>query len=204
MDILQSISLLYDSVPIKGPKLKKMDRNALPDSFLRSPMTFFDGAAQRNSCGCGVYIIINEHLYYRLSQNAGLGTNSMAEAKALVGLLAFCVYSDIRSISIFGDSKSMVDHVNGNSLIRCPHLAGWMNRIMFFGVSWKAAPSGTSTGPGTRQRTACPRRVFSLARVHGPWRFQRTESLFSFRTSAFRVSDFSLFVLMICIWSSPF
>lgn len=124
MDILQNISLLLGSVPKESPKMKKSNRNGSPDPLLRPPLAFFDEAANRNSCGCGVFIIISEHLHYRLAWNAGNGTNNMAETMALAGLLAFCIYFDIHSISIFGDSKLLVDHVNGKCIIRCPHLAG--------------------------------------------------------------------------------
>lgn len=82
--------------------------------------------------GCGVVIIMDEYLHYNMSWNVGMGTNSLAEAKALARLLAFCIFLDIISISIFGDSKTMADHVNVNCLIKCPHLTHWLDRIMFF------------------------------------------------------------------------
>lgn len=56
----------------------------------------------------------------------------MAKARALAGLLAFCIFFDIHAISIFGVSKTMIDHVKGTSHVRSPHLAGWMDRIMSF------------------------------------------------------------------------
>jgi len=75
---------------------------------------------------------MDENLHYYLSWNAGRGTNSLAEAKALAGLLAFCSFFDIHPISIFRDSKSMVDHVNGISHILCLHLTCWLDKIMFY------------------------------------------------------------------------
>lgn len=131
-DILQHIILIYDFVLKKLPKLKVVNRNGQVVSLFRSPRAFFDGATQQNSCGCGVFIIMDENFQYSLSWNAGKGTNSMAEAKALAGLLAFCIFFNIHSISIYGESKTMVDHVNGKSFIKCPHLVDWMDRIMFF------------------------------------------------------------------------
>lgn len=53
---------------------------------------FFDGADQQNTCGCGVHIIMDEKLQYFISWNGGKGTNSMAEARALAGLLALCIF----------------------------------------------------------------------------------------------------------------
>lgn len=40
MDITQNISLLLGSVPKKSPKMKKSNRNGLPDPLLRPPMAF--------------------------------------------------------------------------------------------------------------------------------------------------------------------
>lgn len=43
-------------------------------------------------CGCGVHVIMDEKLQYFLSWNSGNGSNSLAEARALAGLLVFCVF----------------------------------------------------------------------------------------------------------------
>ena len=80
---------------------------------------------------------MDDKLQYFLSWNGGIGSISMAEARALAGLLAFCVFFDIQSISIYGDSKSMIDHVSGECHISCPHLSGWLNRIMYFWSNMK-------------------------------------------------------------------
>lgn len=55
----------------------------------------------------------------------------MAEVMALAGLLTFCIFCDIHFVSIYGDSKIMVDYVMGKCRINCPHLAGWMDIIMY-------------------------------------------------------------------------
>lgn len=96
------------------------------------PCAFFDGAEQRSVCGCGVHIIMDKDLQFYISWNGAMGTNSLAEARALAGLLAFSIFCDIQAISIFGDSKSVVDHVLGSCLIKSPHLAGSMDQIMYF------------------------------------------------------------------------
>lgn len=110
----------------------------MPDDIsIAAPCAFFDGAEQNNICGCGVHIIMDDKLQYFLSWNGGIGSNNMAEARALAGLLAFCVFFYIQSISIYGDSKSMIDHVRGICHINCPHLSGWLNRIMYFWSNMK-------------------------------------------------------------------
>jgi len=75
---------------------------------------------------------MDEELQYFISWNGGKGTNSSAEARALAGLLAFCIFFSIQAISILGDSNTMIDHVNGTCHIKNPLLVGWMDRIMLF------------------------------------------------------------------------
>lgn len=99
--------------------------------FSSAPRAFFDGVALNDSCGCGDHIIMDEDLHYLISWNAGKGTNSSVEAISLAGLLSFCICFDIHSMSIYGDSKIMVDHVIGKCCISYPHLTGWMDRIMY-------------------------------------------------------------------------
>eukprot|EP00253_Pinus_taeda_P024937 PITA_24937 len=130
--ILQHIISIYASVPLNQLKMKKGRIKEKELSLNRVPCAFFDGAEQQNNCGCGVHIIMNEQLQYFISWNGGEGTNSLAEARAFTSLLAFSVFYDIQQISVYGDSKAIIDHAMGACHIRCPHLAGWMDRIMFF------------------------------------------------------------------------
>lgn len=74
---------------------------------------------------------MDEELQFLISWNGGTGSNCMAEARALAGLLAFCVFFDLPAISIYGDSKSVIDHVIDACIIRSPHIVGWMDRITF-------------------------------------------------------------------------
>lgn len=66
------------------------------------PAAFFDGAEQSKRCGCGVHIILDDKMQYHLSWSGGSGTNNLAEARALAGLLAFCSFLEIQDISIWG------------------------------------------------------------------------------------------------------
>lgn len=131
MGIVQSISSLFESIPEKPPKEKRSNPNMdelCRDKFLR---VFFDGAAQNYSCGCGIHIILDENTQYFISWNGGKRSSCKAEAMALVGLLSFCIFFNIQSVLIFGDSKVMVDFALGRIHISNPYLAGWMNRIVF-------------------------------------------------------------------------
>lgn len=83
-------------------------------------------------CGCGVHIIMDDKVQYHLSWSGGRGTNNLAEARALAGMLSFCSFLEIQDISIYGDSKVMIDHIRGTCHINYPHLTGWLARSMHF------------------------------------------------------------------------
>lgn len=75
-------------------------------------------------------LLWNENLQYFLSWRGGNGS-----AWLKLGLLQDCLLSVcflIFKTFQFIDSKSMIDHVRGACHISCPHLNGWMERIMFF------------------------------------------------------------------------
>lgn len=128
---LNLIISLHDGLSFKSHRRNKNCNTEAVVPHRNPPCAFFDGAEQSNICGCGVHVIMDEELQYFIAWNGGHGTNSLAEARALAGLLAFCVFFGIKNISIFGDSKTMIDHVNGACHIRCPHLAGWLDRIKY-------------------------------------------------------------------------
>jgi len=131
MGIVQIISSFFESIAEKPPK-EKWSIPFLDDLCCDSfPRAFFDGAAQNYSCGCGIHIILDENTQYFISWNGGKGSSCKAEAMALTGLLSFCIFFSIQSVLVFGDSKVMVDFVRGKIDIHNPHLAGWMNRIVF-------------------------------------------------------------------------
>jgi len=54
---------------------------------------------------------------------------------ALLGLLFFVSFLNILFLSIYGDSKIIIDHVLGKYSIKNQILLGWMERIEFF---WKS------------------------------------------------------------------
>lgn len=66
--------------------------------------------------------------------NGGYGTINKAETMALHGLLLFCTFMDICPIKVYGDSKSIIEHVKGNHHIKNDCLSGWLERIA---VLWK-------------------------------------------------------------------
>lgn len=82
----------------------------------------------------------NENNQFFTHWNGGKGTNSKAEAMALEGLLKLYIFLNIHDVSVFGDSKVMVDFVSGKNHISMPHLVGWTNRINFY---WGSLQGGS-------------------------------------------------------------
>lgn len=71
MGTLQSITSLFDSLPEKPLKEKRPNPNMNVLSHNMLPRAYFDGAAQNNSCGCGIHIIMDENTQYLISWNGG-------------------------------------------------------------------------------------------------------------------------------------
>jgi len=90
---------------------------------------FFDGAAQRGSCACGVFISMSEDLHFSIYWNGGCASNNKAEAMALVGLLRFNSFLNRQMLQIYGDSKNIIDQASGKLINKNPMLTGWINRI---------------------------------------------------------------------------
>jgi len=74
---------------------------------------------------------MDKKLKFLISWNAGTGSFRLVEAKALAGVLAFCVFFDVQAISIFGNSRQLIDHINGVFHIRIPLMTDWLDKIMF-------------------------------------------------------------------------
>lgn len=132
MDIFSSISSIFESIPQSSPKMPLQKECGIQQAQSVIPRAFFDGAEQEGQCGCRVHIVVNELCSFQLFWNGGSGSNSKAEAMALAGLLHFCLFLNLQGVSIFDDSKVLVDSLNGKVFIRNPQLLGWIERINFF------------------------------------------------------------------------
>lgn len=93
------------------------------------PIAYFDGAAQRNICACGIHIIPEEGQSCDIYWNEDPGSNSKLEIMALAGLIVFSDFLGIKNLHIYGDSKVTIEHVLSKSRIRNIHLSGWLNWI---------------------------------------------------------------------------
>lgn len=117
------INSSHDVLPNRAHGSDNLSKQVGNEPLFSYPAAFFDGAEQSKRCGCGVHIILDDKMQYHLSWSGGRGTNNLAEARALAGLLAFCSFLEIQDISIYGDSKIMVDHIRGSCHIDYPHLS---------------------------------------------------------------------------------
>jgi len=146
---------------------------------------------------------MDEKLQYFLSWNGGSGSNSLAEARALAGLLAFCVFFGIQNISIYGDSKSMIDHVTGACHISCPHLSGWMDKIMYFWRNMKQCSIHYIFRSQNVQADRLSKKGLSL----GSWSMMVSDGERSCFIQDFSIPglwSFLFILLLICYSASPF
>ncbi|WP_305821942.1 ribonuclease HI family protein [Massilia brevitalea] len=76
---------------------------------------WFDGSAKPNPgrCGIGVRLIGPNGAAVELSQAAGYGNSSEAEYRALILLLETAVAHGAGPLTVYGDSRVVIDDVNG-------------------------------------------------------------------------------------------
>lgn len=76
---------------------------------------WFDGSAHPNPGNCGIGALLKgpggEHV--EISRAAGYGNSSEAEYRALIALLEAAVHCGANGITIYGDSKVVIDDLNG-------------------------------------------------------------------------------------------
>ena len=92
-------------------------------------MGYFDGASNNSSYGLGMVVNLNKDHYFSLSLGGGQGTNSKAELLSLYGLLQFAAYIGISDISICGDSKALIEWMNGNFNLQVFLIKQWYQKV---------------------------------------------------------------------------
>lgn len=100
-----------------------------PSPPLLFPRAHFDGAAKDGNCACGVFISFSKDHHFSIFWNGGRGTNNKAEVMTLHGLLFFYSFMEFGPLKVYGDSKAIIDHVNGLQKITKDNLTGWLHRI---------------------------------------------------------------------------
>jgi ribonuclease HI len=77
---------------------------------------WFDGSAHPNPGNCGIGALLTGPAGERIeiSRPAGYGNSSEAEYRALIALLEAAVRAGAHGLTIYGDSKVVIDDMNGS------------------------------------------------------------------------------------------
>jgi ribonuclease HI len=91
-------------------------RQARHDGKPTAWRAWFDGSAHPNPGQCGIGAVLKGPGDQRveISRAAGYGNSSEAEYRALIALLEAAVQNDAHGLTIYGDSKVVIDDVNGS------------------------------------------------------------------------------------------
>jgi ribonuclease HI len=86
------------------------------DSKTTAWRAWFDGSAHPNpgNCGIGALLIGPAGQRIEISRAAGYGNSSEAEYRALIALLEAAVACGAHGLTVFGDSKVVIDDLNGS------------------------------------------------------------------------------------------
>ena len=76
-------------------------------------------------------------MYISISMGGGQGSNTKDELMSLYGLLQFSAFIDISNISIFGDSKVLIEWMNGLFNLQVLSLNQWCQKVQDLRRSFK-------------------------------------------------------------------
>lgn len=109
------------------PCHKDASRRIRPHS-ISLPALFFHGACRGGVIGCGAWLKLSKEERIEICWNGGKGTNNLAELMAIwCGLLA-AVNLELNDVSIYGDSKLIIDTMNGKASNSSITEHGWYRR----------------------------------------------------------------------------
>lgn len=100
-----------------------------PFTVLAFPAAFFDGAAQGPLGGVGIRILLTSQHFTNLWMGIDACTNNFSEVVALWTCLYWVKRMDIQDIRVFGDSRVVIDWVNGKADIHSLLLQHWCSHI---------------------------------------------------------------------------
>lgn len=92
---------------------------------------WFDGSARPNPGRCTIGVLLRgpNDVRIELAQPAGDGDSSDAEYRALIALLDTALAHDAAGLTVYGDSRVVIDDVNGPDLYAAPALAPYRARV---------------------------------------------------------------------------
>lgn len=102
-------------------------RNARHDGPQTAWRAWFDGSAHPNPgrCGIGGLLLGPDGAAIEISRAAGHGNSSEAEYRALIAVLEAAVQGSAHGLVIYGDSRVVIDDMNGPALTAAVSLAGY-------------------------------------------------------------------------------
>ena len=115
---LNSLAILSSFAPSEGSFKIKTIREVTIEKTM--PWVFFYGVSQNYTCGGGGLLYFSDTHYYTLTPGLGNGTNNYDELMSLKLLLAFAIEQDCKKITFYGDSKNVINWINGSQ--RCTNI----------------------------------------------------------------------------------
>ena len=97
--------------------------------FDNNPIGFFDGAAERGICGVGIVLNFNTQHFFKAHYFAGVGTNTKEKLLGLWGLLSIANGCHIEDLMVVGDTRFVIDWLDGKSQLEALNLRPWKVKI---------------------------------------------------------------------------
>jgi ribonuclease HI len=115
-------------------KAARVERQALA-TRVRTQQTdgwraWFDGSAHPNPgrCGIGGLLLAPDGARTEIARGAGYGNSSEAEYQALLAILQAAASAGAGPLTVYGDSRVVIDDMNGPLFDAAPALAAWRAR----------------------------------------------------------------------------
>ena len=88
---------------------------------------WFDGSAHPNPgrCGIGALLLAPDGARTEIARGAGYGNSSEAEYQALLAVLQAAAHAGAGPLTVYGDSRVVIDDMNGPLYDAAPALAAW-------------------------------------------------------------------------------
>jgi ribonuclease HI len=101
-------------------------------------VAFFDGAAQSSGlcCGAGGSFKTHPGRTTKWSLCCGRGTNTKAELLGLWTTLWLASSWSLDQLQVIGDSKVIIDWINGSSQLHSFHVEGWKHKVRLLALSF--------------------------------------------------------------------
>ena len=112
-------------------KAKYEARRAARDGQPTPWRAWFDGSARPNPGQCGIGAVLRgpDGPGVELALQAGYGNSSEAEYRALIAVLEAALEHGACDLTVYGDSRVVIDDVNGPDALAAPSLAAYRTRV---------------------------------------------------------------------------